>query len=67
VGDQAPPEKIVEGPRPMRPPGSATYEVRSGIRWHCSPASLLATISRHSPATLPAKMSVFKSHMRQNA
>jgi len=24
-------------------------------------------ISSHSPTTLPAKMSAFKSHMRQNA
>jgi len=40
---------------------------RSGIQCHCSPTSLLASISSHCLATLPAKMSAFKSHMRQNA
>jgi len=40
---------------------------RLGIQCHCSPTSLLAAISSHCLATLPAKMSAFKSHMRQNA
>jgi len=40
---------------------------RSGIQCHRSSASLLAAMSSHSLATLPAKMSAFKSHMLQNA
>ena len=40
---------------------------RSGIQCHCSPTSLLAVISSYCLATLPARMSAFKSHMRQNA
>jgi len=40
---------------------------RSGRQYHRSPTSLLAAISNHSLATLPAKMSAFKRYMRQNA
>jgi len=40
---------------------------RSGIQCHRSLAFLLPAISNHSLATLLAKMSAFKSHMRQNA
>jgi len=40
---------------------------RSGRQCHRSPASLLlAAISSHSLTTLLAKMSAFKSHMRQS-
>jgi len=40
---------------------------KSGILCHRSLTSLLAAISIHNLATLPSKMSAFKSHMRQNA
>ena len=40
---------------------------RSEIQCHCSPTSLLAAISSHCLATLPAKMSAFKSDMRLSA
>ena len=35
-------------------------------KYHCSPASLLTTISSHCLAALPAKMSEFSSYMGQN-
>ena len=40
---------------------------RSGGQCHRSPASLLTVISSHCLAASPAKMSAFKSHMRQTA
>jgi len=46
-------------------PRCSSFE-RSGIKCHRSPTPLLAAISSHSLATLPAKMSAFKSHMPQN-
>jgi len=39
---------------------------RSGGQCPRSPASLLTAISSHCLAALPAKMSAFNSHMRQN-
>jgi len=41
--------------------------VESAGQCHRSPASLITAISNHCFAALPAKMSEFSSHMRQNA
>ena len=40
---------------------------RSGIQCHRSPTSLFPAVSSHCLATLPAKISAFKSHLQQNA
>jgi len=39
---------------------------KSGIQCHRSPTPLFAAISSHCLATLPGKMSAFKSHLQQN-
>jgi len=47
-------------------PRCTSFE-KPGIQCHRSPVSLLAAISSHCLATLPAKMSAFNSHLRKNA
>jgi len=47
-------------------PGYPLFQ-RSGMQCHRSRTSLLAAVSKHCHAALPAKISTFKSHMWQNA
>jgi len=47
-------------------PCCSSFE-RSRGQCHRSPASLLIAISNHCLDALPAQMSAFGSHMRQNA